>query len=488
MSTIRLDAANTPHLNVIGRTSPGLAARTLGRFGIRWQIALLAVLAVYFMVWPVWRLAFPIEIDLNEAFNAWLADAASFFPHPGAGSLYPPDGTLTVNNYPPLSFYVTGGLAQVSGVDALYVGRALSLLAVVALGGLIAASIRRLGGGMAGAAVGGLWFIAVMARSFSHYTGMDDPQLAGHALMMAALVWFLSCEARNKSVVPAIVAMAAAGFYKHNIVAVPVTALGWLALNGWRRAVVPAAIGAAAAGIGLAICVAVYGDAFLANLLTPRIYEATRAINSLGKLQYILPALVLWGVWLVVDRRSRAARFTLLFVAAGFTAFVLQATGDGIDDNAQFDLVIATAVGLGLAFDRAGKTPFALRHGVTAAQAVIVLVVAARLVATLRVEPALVLFSPDYRAQYFANAQVMRDDAERVAAIPGPVVCGVRLVCRMAGKPLSVEPFRINTMVKTGVSGGLDQEALMRARGITVFPGDARGSIRVLFRAIAGKP
>jgi hypothetical protein len=282
--------------------------------------------------------------------------------------------------------------------------------------------------------------------------------------------------------------MAAAGFYKHNIVAVPVTALGFIALNGWRRAVVPAAIGAAAAALGLAVCIAVYGDAFLANLLTPRIYEAMRPLHHLGKLQWIAPALVLWGLWLAVERRSRAARFTMLFVAVGFAAFVLQASGDGIDDNAQFDLVIATAVGLGLAFDRAGKSPFAIRHGVTAAQAVIVLIVAARLVATARIEPALVLFSPDYRAQYFANAQVMRDDAARVAAIPGPVVCGIRLVCRMAGKPLSVEPFRINTMVKTSASGGLDQDGLMRARGITVFPGDPRGSIRVLFRSLGGTP
>jgi hypothetical protein len=483
---MRLDAAGTPHLNVIGRPSGSLMSRTLGRIGVRWQIGLLAVLAAWFMAWPLWRAGFPIEIDLNEGFNAWLADAAGFLPHPGSGPLYPPSDALTLNNYPPLSFIAIGWLAQVSGVDALYVGRALSLVAVTGLGGLIAAAIRQLGGGMAGAAVGGLWFIATMARAFSHYTGMDDPQLAGHALMMGALVWFLSCEARGKSVVPAVVAMAAAGFWKHNVVAVPVTALLWLALNGWRRAVVPAAIGAAAAALGLALCVAVYGDAFLANLLTPRIYEGMRVVNSLGKLQWILPALVLWGVWLAVERGSRAARFTMLFVAVGFAAFVAQSSGDGVDDNAQFDLVIAAAVGLGLAFDRAGKTPFGLRHGVTAAQAAIVLIVAARLLATARIEPALVLFSPDYRAQYFANAQVVRDDAARVAAIPGPVVCGTRLVCRFAGKPNAVEPFRINTMVKTGRSGGLDQDGLISARGITPFSGDPRDSIRVLFRSLRG--
>ena len=48
----------------------------LGRFDIRAQIALLALLAVYFMVWPVWRAGFPIEIAQNEGWNAYHADAA----------------------------------------------------------------------------------------------------------------------------------------------------------------------------------------------------------------------------------------------------------------------------------------------------------------------------------------------------------------------------------------------------------------------------
>jgi hypothetical protein len=477
MSTMRFDAADVPRL----RTSfPTWGI--LGQIGTPWQVALLAVLAAYFMVWPAWRLAFPIEIDLNEGFNAYLADAAM-----GAGPLYPPPDTLTLNNYPPLSFYVVGGLAQIFG-DPLYVGRALSLLAVVALGALIAAAIRQLGGGRAGAAVGGLWFVAIMARSFSRYVGMNDPQLVGHALMMGALLWFLGRAARGRSVVPPVLAMVAAGFYKHNVVAVPLTALTWLALNDWRRAVAPAVIGAAAAALGFAICVAIYGDAFLANFLTPRIHEAMRAINALGRAQFVLPALVLFGVWVSAEPNRPAARFACLFIAIGLAAFVIQSAGDGVDDNAQFDLVIAAAVGLGLAFDRADQTAFGKRHGKIAAQAVVVLVVALRLVATLRIEPALVLFDPAYRAQYRANAQVVRDEAARIAEIPGPVVCATRVVCRLAGKPFSFDPFRANTMVKTGESGGLDVDGLIRAHGLTRIGGDPRQGIQTLYRSITGTP
>jgi hypothetical protein len=456
--------------------------RAWGDIATRWQIAGLAVLAMYFMVWPLWRLGFPIEIAQNEGWNAYHADAAM-----GAGPLYPATSTLIVNNYPPLSFFVVGGLAQVFG-DALYVGRVLSLLAVAGLAALIAAVIRQLGGGGAAAAVGALWFVAVMARSFSRFVGMNDPQLVGHVLMMGALTWFLMCEARGKSPVPPILTMAAAGFYKHNIAAVPLTALTWLALKDWRRAVVPFAAGAAAVALGLAICVALYGDAFLANLLTPRPYRVMRAINGLGRLQWILPALVLWGIWAVAEPASRAARFTAVFVAVGFAVFMVQWSGEAVLDNAQFDLVIATAIGLGLAFDHAGKTAFGRRHGVAAARTVVVLVVAARLVATLRVEPALVVFSADYRAQYFANAQVVRDDASRVAAIPGPVACDFKVVCRLAGKPFVFDDFRAEMLVATGASGGLDVEGLIRAHGQTHFSGDPRDGIEALFRTMAGKP
>ncbi|HKD27251.1 MAG TPA: hypothetical protein VKC66_15285 [Xanthobacteraceae bacterium] len=452
------------------------------RIDARAQIALLAVLAVYFMVWPVWRAGFPIEIAQNEGWNAYHADAAM-----GAAPLYPPTDTLIVNNYPPLSFYVVGALAQVFG-DALYVGRVLSLLAVVGLGALIAAVSRQLGAGGAGAAVGGLWFVAVMARSFARFVGMNDPQLLGHVLMMGALVWFLAREARSRSVVPPILAMAAAGFYKHNIVAVPLTALIWLAIKDWRRAILPIAIGAGAAGLGLMICIAIYGDVFLANLLTARAYRVMRAINGLGRLQWVLPALVLWAIWAAAEPKGRATRFTALFVAVAFVAFVMQWSGEAILDNAQFDLVIATAVGLGLAFDRAGKTAFGQRYGETAARTVIVLVVTVRLLATLRIEPALVLFDPDYRAQYFANARVVREEAARIAKIAGPVACDFKVVCRLAGKPFSYDDFRAEMLVATGASGGLDEQGLMRAHGLTYVHNDPRCGIEVLFRTIAGRP
>lgn len=453
------------------------------QFGVRAQITLLVLFAAYFTAWPVWRIGFPIEIAQNEGWNAYFADAAM-----GAAPLYPPTDGLIINNYPPLSFYAVGGFAKLIGGDALYVGRALSLIAIFVIAALIAKVVRQFGGGHAGAAVGGVWFIAVMMRSFTRFAGMNDPQLVAQAMMMAALVWFLAREARGKSAVPPILAMAAMGFYKHNIVGIPTTALLWLALRDWRHAVVPAVVGVSAAVLGLVICVAIYGDVFIANLLAPRQYNWLRSLKGLGRLQWIAPALVFWAIWIAAEPKRPAARFSFLFVAVTFVVFIVQWSGEAILDNAQFDLVIATAMGLGLAYDRAAETGFGRRHGETAARAVIVLVVAVRLAATLRYESALVLFNPDYRAQYFLNAAAARADAARIAQIPGPVACDFKVICRLAGKAFAFDDFYAEMLVATGASHGLDVRGLIRAHRITYVENDPRGDIAVLFRSIGTPP
>jgi hypothetical protein len=455
--------------------------RLVKRFDTNAQIALLAILALYFLVWPVWRAQFPMEIAPNDGWNAYHADAAA-----GGGVLYPSTDTLIINNYPPLSFYAIGYLGRIFG-DPLYVGRVLSLLASIGLGALIAKVVVQLGGGRVGAAIAGLWFVATMARSYNRFVGMNDPQLAGHFIMVAALAWFLARDKAGKSADPPILLMVLAGFWKHNIVAVPATVLLWLLLRDWRHALRPIAVGAGAALAGLAICVVVYGDVFLANLLSPRPVQLMRPFLGLGRTQWILPALAIWAIWAWSERTSFAARFTGLLVGIGFASFVAQWTSIAILDNAQFDLVIAAAIGLGLAFDRAAATAFARRWGVGAARAAIILIVTVRLVATVRIEPFLILTDPAYRAEFTANAGVVREEAARIAAIPGPVACGFKVVCRMAGKPFVFDDFRVDMLMATMAPHELD-ERVMRQPRMTYFHNDPRSGIEVLHRALIGNP
>src|SRR5215469_15196231 len=89
---------------------------------IEWM---LYAIAAWSFAWPVYRAFLNIEIENNEGWNAYFADAAM-----GKMPLYPSSAQLITNNYPPLSFYVVGLAGRLIG-DAVLAGRLLSLFAVV---------------------------------------------------------------------------------------------------------------------------------------------------------------------------------------------------------------------------------------------------------------------------------------------------------------------------------------------------------------------
>src|SRR5438477_7080287 len=318
-----------------------------------WSIALLAAL---FLVWPVWRAFLPMEIWGNEGWNAYHADHAMR----GAAQLYPPPDGLVANNYPPLSYYLMGWLGRLFG-DPLYVGRAVSILSTLCIGAAASAVVRQFGGSRAGTLIAGFWFVATMARFFEFYVGMNEPQLLNLAVMSTGFAWFFRRHAQGRSVEPAVLVMVLAGFIKHNFITLPLVALICLALDNWRLALRAALVGGGAAALGLAICALVFAPYFISDMLMPRTYHLARALSTLGRLQFILPAMVLWAIWAWHERHSRAARFTTLLIGIALPLCLLQKSGAGVDENAQFELIFATAVGIGIAYDGLLRDP--LRTG-----------------------------------------------------------------------------------------------------------------------------
>jgi hypothetical protein len=439
-------------------------------------VATLALLAALFLVWPVWRATLPLEIWGNEGWNAYHADAAAH-----GGLLYPPPDGLVANNYPPLSFLLIGGLGRLFG-DPLYIGRVLSLAAVLALGCAVAAMVRSFGGRVAGAAVGGLWFVATMARFFDFYVGMNEPQLLAQAIMAAGFVWFLTRMAAGRAVEPAVLVMVAAGFFKHNIVVMPAAALIWLALHDRRRALRAALVGSAAAALGLVLCAVAFAPDFVADMLMPRGYYVERTLKALGRLQFVLPGLAIWSVWAWSERTGKAARFTALMIGLSLASYLAQKSGAGVDENAQFELVFATAVGVGLAFERLPFGELRARWPAAAIALAILAVLAIRLLASTRAEFALVLASPGYRALAAEHAAVAHAEAARVAAIPSPVACSNLVVCRAAGKPFVYDHFKVQQMLETGLATPAGIEAIVRRQGIVRDTTDPRAGAASLFR------
>ena len=120
----------------------------------------LSCIAFLAFVWPCYRSFLSIMVNTNEGWNAFFADAAM-----GKMALYPSVDKLITNNYPPLSFYIVGGLGQIVG-DAILAGRLLSLVAILIITFSIGKIIRQFGGSLQAAVVGGSYFLAMMCLSF----------------------------------------------------------------------------------------------------------------------------------------------------------------------------------------------------------------------------------------------------------------------------------------------------------------------------------
>jgi hypothetical protein len=438
-----------------------------------WSIAVLAAL---FLVWPVWRAFLPLEIWGNEGWNAYHADTAV-----RGGLLYPDPNGLVANNYPPLSFYIIGYLARLIGGDPLYVGRALSILSTLGIGAAAAVAVRELGGSRAASLVAGFWFVATLARFFEFYVGMNEPQLLSYLFMTIAFVWFLKRRAAGRAVEPAVLLMVFAGFVKHNFIAIPVVSLVSLARDNLRLGLRAALVGGVAAAAGLALCAFLFAPNFLPDMVMPRTYHWARSFSTFGRLQFILPAMVLWAVWAWPNRQDRSAQFTAMLIGVALVTCLAQKAGAGVDENAQFELIFATAVGIGIAYDGLPKMPWR-RFTPDTVRAIVLGILIVRLLLSTRLEFAYVMLSPQYRALAAEHAAVARAEAARVAAIPGPVACSNLVVCRMAGKPFVFDQFMTMMMIETHMTTWQGLHERMHAAGITEDRTDPRANVTSLWR------
>jgi hypothetical protein len=272
--------------------------------------------------------------------------------------------------------------------------------------------------------------------------------------------------------------MVLAGFYKHNLFAIPVTAICWLALRDIRRALSALLFGIAACVLGLAVCWFVYGPQFFDELLSPRVYRVTTALGGIGRLQWIAPAFVFVAIWAWHQRHSDAGRLVGVFTTAAFTSYFLQKLVEGVADNAQFELTVALAIGIGCAIHDIAAIPAVQRWGIERGRTLIVFVLIIRLLLSLRVSPYLLLASSDFRQSLYNDALIATAESTRVAAIPGNVSCSIVTVCRAAGKPFKFDSFNVPQRVATGRLTQTEVDRLIRAQGIQFVQIDARASWR----------
>src|SRR6516162_4679034 len=389
---------------------------------------LLYVIAMWSFAWPVYRAFLNVEIENNEGWNAYFADAAM-----GKMPLYPSTHQLITNNYPPLSFYIVGLVGRFVG-DPVLAGRLLSLVAMVGIATAIALSVRRLGGSGVAARISAAFFVATMSRFFISYVGMNEPQLFGEAIMAFAFLGFLVARSNDRGYVGPVLVMALAGFVKHNIIAMPLTAFLWLGLHRRREAVKCFCVAATGIMAGTAICYALFGRNLFLGILSPRHYSLKRALRIFGELEWVSVGLLasLYNAW--ARRHDASVQLCSWLIAISLGSYFLQKSGAGVDTNAQFDLVIAVAMGFGLAFTQISLWPVARRLRSDQAQAILLLAVCVRLLVSKQLQPVRLVFDHSFKNEIAMREQAMTDSVERVRQITGDVLCPV-LVGYRAGKP-----------------------------------------------------
>ncbi|HUO94442.1 MAG TPA: glycosyltransferase family 39 protein [Rhizomicrobium sp.] len=408
------------------------------------------VLAAFALVCAVglWRviavIGLRVPLDPNEGWNAYLA-AAALAGHP----LYPDAQAYLVNNYPPLSFYLVGALGKLVG-DAIVAGRVLSLFAFFALIAGVFQAVRAMKGCTGGALLAG-FLLAAWLIVGSDYVGMDDPQLLGHALQIAALLLVLK---RSPNDIAGAALFALALFVKHNLVAMPVAAGVWLLMEDRRRAWRFIGSGAVFLFVGLALFRIVYGTSLLAHLMSARSYSFALLADNLGQwlIWGAVPILIAAALGLVRWRDAHV-RLAVLYAGAAILIAIAFAGGAGVDANVFFDADIALALGAGLAFNRAGSDR---RQALLSAA--LLLPLAFGLYQASRDED---WRDWDYWRHPMADeAAAARRDIAFLRARPGRALCEMLSYCYWAGKPAEVDMFNVGQQFATGARR---DDALVRA-------------------------
>lgn len=289
--------------------------------------------------------------DYNEGWNALHVDSLSL-----GLPLYRPLGDPYHNNYPPLAFHPTEWLLPLVS-DPMLAGRVLGLAAFAACCALCGALVRAWGGSRALAAACAMFTLAVFL-AHSHYVGINDPQMLGHALALAGLVCIARPGRTTLAVCLGAALLAASGFVKHNLVVLPLTLAIWLWLHDRRRMLAYAGCGLLVAALLWALFGWLHGWDFMRHLFAPRDYEWNAMWH--GNLVWLAkgaPLLVPLAVAAWRQPRDPALSLAALWAGIGVLTGGYFIGGWGVDQNVFFDAYFAGAFGTAMVWRQLQSMP-----------------------------------------------------------------------------------------------------------------------------------
>jgi hypothetical protein len=428
-------------------------------------VALAAAAALLALVVPVLTMGFRYEKLYGEGWNAYHAARAA-----AGETLYSGDPERLVN-YPFLSFYLVAWLKPILG-DVLYIGRALSLLGLLATVAGSAFIVRRLGGERLDAAFAAacvLGFLLVQAPS---WIGANDPQLLAEGLMIGGLACYLGGRVGPARLAATVLLFALAGFTKHNLVAIPAAVTIDILINKRPRFALWCGFAGGVLALFVGLTYLVAGGDFLNEILAPRVLSLAQMKYHPQKfaIAFKIPVL-LAAIYLARTLPSYQGVLLRAYAAIALITAILFSSGEGVSFNIFLDVVVCLAIVLGLALQRwrlvLGALPRVRRFPALLALLPLLMAqpVVTRLpgtVATLLDLPATLAIHAHEAEQFVIATAVLRSHS-------GPALCESLLMCFDAGKPLLVDTFNTRQMILTGRMAEADLLAEIAARRFAVI-------------------
>lgn len=420
--------------------------RPLGRFSDETPLFILivvlcAAVSALAAIGPLSGVFSHVSIDYGEGWNAYWAAAAM-----GAGPLYSKTHILVADNYPPLSFYLSGIVGELVG-DNVFAGRLIATVSLLAVATLIGIIVRKFGAPLRWALAAAILFLSYDILYFSQFVAVNNPQWLGQAVMLSGLLPLLR-ETRplpKGRVAISAAIMVMGGLVKHNQIALPLAVTLWLLIEDRRAFGAWIVAGLGCAALACALLFVAYGSAVFVELLTFK--RTTDMVNFISGLRKVGCFIALAGVALLsLPMRRKDHRWLLFafYAVFGVVLGALQRLGSGVYINAHFDALIALVILCGIFLGKSARDdqgPGRRQRSVL----LLILVAPLAIVAVPHIKRS--LRELHMRA---ADSKAWDGMIADVRHARDPVLCEVPVVCYWAGKPFTLDFFAYGQRLRTG--------------------------------------
>ncbi len=452
-------------------------------------LACLAGVAAVVLVAAIHRLPARVGGVFNDGWNAFAAERAF-----GEGPLYPRPSSLVSNNYPPLSYYVVGGVGLLLG-DHVVAGRLVSLASLGAVVLLLGRIVSRTTRSRLLAAWAAAFFLVFVALRYPAYVVINDPQWLANACMTGGLLLFLSSSRGTRGLLATCLLLLVGGLVKHNAPGIPLAITLWLLWHDRAGLRVWLVASASALAIAALVLYATFDrDVFLGIFATPRLYS----------LEYAWPKLELWSPPLlpflaasvvlgVLAPRDPVTRLVGLYVVVAGIWGAVALGGAGVNSSVLFDFVIAATVASALAISRLAERAHARGFPADAVRAGALVLLSLPLLVSA---PGAITQARSGMNLLPLMEAVTEADVAFLAAREGPALCDQPDLCYWAGKPFEVDWFNTIQRIRTGdldpdvLADLFEQEyfAVLLLKAVSALPESVREQIQLHYEVVRRKP